>query len=129
MESETGLAVCDTDPMKLHYDFCMARIGLKPMECVLADVRAHRDAMSRQEIGLADVVLCSIPTQEDSTRRRHNFALHAQLAAPLAEWYGALSQLDPGRVVWELPESLPTVSKGDRYDIGLFDAWMDQLEI
>src|SRR5580658_8942570 len=61
MESENGLAVADTDPMKLHYDFCMARIGLRPMEFVAADARAHRDAMKRQEIGIADVVLCSIP--------------------------------------------------------------------
>jgi hypothetical protein len=46
----------------------------------------------------------------DTTRRRRNFDLHVQLAAPLRDWYAAVSALDPHRVRWELPGTASALS-------------------
>jgi hypothetical protein len=134
-EEHTGSAVCDTDPLKVHYDFCLMRIGVVGLEQVSADVRAAQQAMSMRRLGMADLVLCEIPEPEvlekrrrsDPTRSRRNFDLHRRLAEPLHEWYAALAELDPDRVQWRFPEVLPTVGLRNRYDIELFDAWMAKL--
>jgi hypothetical protein len=57
------------------------------------------------------VRLCVPIRSADTTRRRRNFDLHVQLAAPLRDWHAAVSPLDPNRVRWELPgtaSALPT---------------------
>jgi hypothetical protein len=132
VEAETGVAVCDTDPLKLHYDFCLMRIGVVGLGQLRADVRAARDAMSRQRLGIADLVLCEIPEPKvleqrkrgDPARSRRRFDLHRRLAEPLHEWYAALAELDPDRVQWRFPDVLPAVGPRNRYDIRLLDAWM-----
>jgi len=135
VEAETGVAVCDTDPLKLHYDFCLLRIGVVGLGQMRADVRAAREAMSQQRLGIADVVLCEIPEPEvleqrkrsDPARSRRRFELHHRLAEPLHEWYAALAELDPDRVQWRFPNVLPAVGLRNRYDIRLLDAWMAKL--
>jgi hypothetical protein len=32
LEHQTGLAVCASDPLKLHYSWCLSRIGAGPRE-------------------------------------------------------------------------------------------------
>lgn len=63
----------------------------------------------------------------DATRPRHNFDLHRRLSDPLLEWYSALNDLEPGRVIWHFPEDLPAAPTRNRYDLALFDAWMLEL--
>src|SRR6185369_9638799 len=88
VERELGLAVCDEDPMKLHYCWSLLRIGAASPQRWAHEVEANRAAISKGRLGFADLVLISIPPvdelrrrrDEDPTRRRRNFELHARLA-------------------------------------------------
>ena len=79
------------------------RIGVVGLGQMRTDVRAAREAMSRQRLGIADLVLCEIPEgdvleqrrRSDPRRSRRRFDLHRRLAGPLQEWYAALADLDP----------------------------------
>jgi len=45
LEGATGVAVCDSDPLKLHYSWCLAAVGAEPVtrfEHELAAVFAQR---------------------------------------------------------------------------------------
>jgi hypothetical protein len=46
----------------------------------------------------------AVPRPRYHRRRRRHFEVHARLREPLVEWYQAVEDLDPGRVVWELPD-------------------------
>ena len=128
-------SLCDTDPLKLHYHFCLMRIGVVGLGQMRTDVRAAGEAMSRQRLGIADLVLCEIPEgdvleqrrRSDPERSRRRFDLHRRPAGPLQEWYAALADLDPDRVQWRYPDVLPAVGLRNRYDLRLFDAWMAEL--
>jgi len=52
VDATTGIAICDTDPLKLHYDFCLLRIGEIRIDQMDADHRAARDAMSERRLGV-----------------------------------------------------------------------------
>ncbi|WP_326769810.1 hypothetical protein OG978_39375 [Streptomyces sp. NBC_01591] len=135
-ESAQGIAVCDTDPLKLHYAWTLARAGLDATaDAFTCQLTLVRDSLQRKALGIADLVACAVPSElvlrthraGDVTRTRRNFEAHVRLAAPLKEWYEALNDVDPGRVVWKWPEE-PLSGKGrKRYDLDLFDAWMDRL--
>lgn len=135
VEESVGRVVCDTDPLKLHYDYSLHGIGLLDRPIVLAGVVACRRAIKARTLGIADLVLCCIPEARtlagrkhlDTTRSRRNFEINARLGAPLREWYQALDATDPGRVQWDFPEHLPSAPIRDRYDVDLFDAWMSSL--
>lgn len=137
VEATAGIAICDTDPLKLHYDFCLLRNGEIRVDQMHADHRAARDAMSERRLGIADLVVCEIPDPDvlerrrrnDPSRTRHRFDLHRRLAEPLREWYEALETLDPGRVQCRYPDALPAIADRDRYDLALFDAWMSELGV
>ena len=101
---------------------------------------ASRQLFAAQRLGIADLILVSIPDpavlaarrRADTTRRRRHFDLHVQLAAPLHDWYRAVSALDPGRVRWELPATgipgLGTLQpRKPRTGTAIFDALTDQL--
>ena len=136
-EAHFGDAVCDTDPLKLNYQYCLARIGALPWRVVHDAVGSYRDAIVEKSLGIADVIVCSFPAVEvleqrkltDESRRRRNFELHRQMSEPLHDWYGALDSAEPGRVVWHLPDDLPASVVRDRFDITLFDRWMAALEL
>ena len=32
LEARTGIALCDSDPLKLHYSWCLAAVGAAPRE-------------------------------------------------------------------------------------------------
>lgn len=134
-EQAADLAVCDTDPLKLHYSWCLARAGLGAPAAFGAQLRHARRAVAERRLGIADLIVCDIPgpaelrrrRDGDATRTRRNFALHARLAEPLREWYAALGALDPGRVRWHFPSEPPEAATRPRYDLDLFDAWMQRL--
>lgn len=88
-EGEHGLAVCDTDPLKLHYAWTLARAGVD----TTADAFSHqltlvRDSLRRQALGIADLIACVVPPESvlrirrlgDTTRARRNFETHVRLA-------------------------------------------------
>lgn len=134
-EAATGLAVCDTDPLKLHYSYCLARVEAGDWTMFGDGVRAARRAIAAHRQGIADLIACEIPDDAtlvaqrdaDPTRGRRNFELHRRLAGPLHDWYEALAALDPARVVWRFPDDVSTVTVRDRFDLDLFDAWMAAL--
>ncbi|BCJ52294.1 hypothetical protein Asp14428_37690 [Actinoplanes sp. NBRC 14428] len=111
LEREDGLAFCDTDPVKLHYAWGMAALGLAPRAQFDRELVVTREAFRSGRLGFADAVLVGLPDvttlqhrrDADPTRRRRNFAAHVQLREPLQQWYATLEALSPGRVVWELP--------------------------
>jgi hypothetical protein len=123
LEARSGTAVCDGDPLKLHYSWCLSRIGAAPWVRFEQELAHARQAFALGVLGFVDLVLISIPSptaltgrhQADSTRRRRSFALHRQLAEPLTTWYQAVDALDPGRVIWQFPdEGVPQASRGPR---------------
>ena len=135
VDASTGHAFCDGDPLKLHYDYGLARIGLLPWEHFEADVAACRREIRRRRLGIVDVVLCSIPDsgtlderkRGDRTRRRSNFAVNRRLGPALHDWYSTLEELDPERIRWSFPTTAPEVQPRDRFDLELYDAWMARL--
>ncbi len=135
VEMKSGIALCDTDPLKLHYDYCLARIGVESWDDFDLGVAAATNAITQQRLGLADVVLVSFPDDQtlerqrnsDLTRRRRNFQLHRRLGPSLRDWYATLDQLDPGRVQWRFPPMLPAPVVRERHDVDMFREWMSQL--
>jgi len=135
VESEFALALCDTDPLKLHYDYCLARLGRVTWDRFEAGISATTEAIKQNRLGLADIVLVSIPDDRtlalqrdsDSTRGRSNFDLHRLLSPALRDWYATLDQLDSGRVLWGFPEQMPSTVVRERYDADLFRSWMGML--
>lgn len=134
-ECATAIAICDTDPLKLHYDYCLARVGHASWEPFEAGVEASRAAIAREHLGIVDLVVCDVPDdttldrlrRSDPARARSNFAVHRTLGPALADWYHALGQLDPGRVAWGFPPDLPQRDMRPRFDLRLFDEWMQAL--
>lgn len=136
-EAAGAFAVCDTDPLKLHYAWTLARAGVVPTaESFEYQMRLTREAIARRGLGVADLIACVVPSEAvlrerragDATRRRGNFETNVALAGPLREWYGALAATDPGRVIWDWPDEAAREGRQrDRYDLDLFDAWMGRL--
>ena len=133
VEREAGVAVCDSDPLKLHYAWSRWRIGEGSEQAFRHQAAAYREGMVRGRIGFADcyVVEVSEPSvlearrSGDATRRRRNFELHSRLGAPLREWYALIERLRPNSVRWEFPpDGLASLAPGagDRYDTDTFDA-------
>jgi len=113
IERSRGVAVCDTDPIKLHYIWSLCRIGVAAERAWQAEHLATRDAIADGRIGFADAYLVK-PIEPwrarqqrnaDPTRSRRNFELHVNLLEPLAKWYEALEAVLPGAVSWNLPEA------------------------
>lgn len=138
LERADGVAFCDTDPLKLHYSWGMAALGLAPRAQFDRELAVARVALRMGRLGFADAVLVGLPDlvtlqrqrDADHTRRRRNFATHVQLREPLRLWYVTLDTLDPGRVIWELPpEGVPKLPapRADRVAPDLLDALVDAL--
>jgi hypothetical protein len=123
LETRSRTAICDSDPLKLHYSWCLSRVGAAPWSRFEHELAQARHAFANGSLGFADLVLISIPAaailraqgDADTSRRRKAFALHSTLAEPLRSWYEAVEALEPGRVVWGLPANgLPRSSPGPR---------------
>lgn len=142
LEARTGLAVCDTDPFKLHYTWGLWRIGRASASSWEIAAVAARTAFHQGALGLADLVLVSDVDESDlrlrrtsdseiSGRRRRKFDLHVLLRDPLREWYEAVERVSPGRVRWTLPSDgdfSPAPSpRSPRSGDALFDALVAEL--
>ncbi|MFP7364565.1 hypothetical protein SFC07_02105 [Corynebacterium callunae] len=135
LENKSGLAICDTDPMHLHYSWTLARSGHAPKERFEFEAMLVREALVEKRIGFADAIAVNFPTQDelrqrknlDSVRVRADFELQVQLREPLREWYQALEEADPGSVVgWDV--DIDAVEpRQRRYDAALFDALLHNL--
>jgi len=98
VERTTGHALCDTDPLKLHYVWCLWRIAEAPERDWSLELAATRQTIADGWIGFADSYLVAdtdVATAQryamsDAKRRRSNFDLHARLRPALLEWYTAL---------------------------------------
>ncbi|WEV29150.1 hypothetical protein OYE22_31170 [Streptomyces sp. 71268] len=135
-ENDQGRAVCDTDPLKLHLSWTLARAGLSATaDEFTRQLELTRSAITRKTLGVADLIACvTLPEdvlreqrKRDISRRRRNFEVHVRLAEPLREWYATLNSVDPGRVAWEWPDVSHWVGRRERYDLDLFDTWMAKL--
>ena len=136
LEQTHGTACFDTDPLKIHYAWCLWQTGHGTRATWLATVQATRARLLRREIGFADVIVLLEPDErqvreqqrQDTRRRRGNFAVNVQLQAPLRHWYSLLESLAPRRVVFE-GHLRPHVPGGelreDRYSVDLLDALVE----
>lgn len=138
IERAAGIAVCDTDPLKLHYAWSLWRIGECDESELRAQIAAYRQAVTDGRIGFADRYAVEIPDAitlgrrraADAVRRRRNFDLHSRLGEPLREWYSAIEKLRPGSVTWSYPEMTdmqPSPTSRDRHSLEDFDALMETL--
>lgn len=139
VEARSGIAVCDTDPLKLHYSWSLWRLGAAPEAHWLHELAATRAAFADRHIGFADAyyVRDIDPTvarrqrDGDVRRGRRNFDLHIRLQPALLDWYRKLATLLPGRVRFDWPRDLASAVPAnlDRYDLALFDdfaAWLQR---
>jgi SAM-dependent methyltransferase len=141
LERGSGVAVCDTDPFKLHYVWTLWQIGEAPEGEWQYAAGLARESFAARRCGVADVVAIGRMDprellnrkESDRSRSRRRFELHARLAEPLRHWYDAIDSLERGRVVWELPPrglADPRLQVRPRaiHDGGeLFDALMREL--
>ena len=130
MEARAQWAVCDSDPLKLHYLWCLWQIGEASTNDWLTELDATRDTVAQGRIGFADAyILGAIDPQlarqralADTTRRRSNFELHVRLQQALLSWYSAIEQVLPGSVKVGFPAKMPAVQpRNDRYSLAAFD--------
>lgn len=134
-EAATGLAVCDTDPLKLHYIWSLWRIGAATETQWHAELAATRESFAAGRIGFADAYFVKRIDPEvarrqrdgDPTRTRRHFDLHVRLKEPLLAWYEAIDAVLPGRVTFDFPAHPAPTETGTCYDIALFDAFVARL--
>lgn len=139
LEARIPIAVCDSDPLKLHYSWCLARVGAASWGRFEQELHYVRRAFARGDLGFVDVVLVTIPDmktlrnhkESDPSRSRKSFELHSRLGKPLHDWYAVIDLLDPGRVLWGLPpdglDALRIQPRPDRNDPALFDDFIARL--
>ena len=144
LEAKHGFVICDTDPMKIHYSWCMERAGFHWPDKFKTAAPFVRNAIAERRLGFADMYLVKQIDPEtalaqkmgDTTRRRGNFEQHLALQPHLIGWFSALSQVLPGRVRWGFPDSdvllrsLKAKAPEDnprRFDVSVFDELVRRL--
>ncbi len=131
MEHAKGLAVCDTDPLKLHFSWALWQVGEAPEAEWLAQLAFTREAIRNRRLGFADRYLfkridplvAQHQRDRDAARPLPNFGLHLRLHNSLTRWYETIAKVMPERLSWELPQTLPpieTTANPHRYDLALF---------
>ncbi|MHC2351241.1 hypothetical protein ACVMB3_000699 [Sinorhizobium meliloti] len=68
MERGKGLAICDTDPLKLHYSWCLCQIGALPKRQWELQLQATRTALQEKQLGFAML----ISSRSSTTRQLNN---------------------------------------------------------
>ena len=144
IEAKHGIVICDTDPMKFHYSWCMERAGFHWPDKFETAVPVVRETIRERQLGFADLYLVKqiepamarAQKDGDATRTRGNFEQHLALQPHLVAWFGALSEALPGHVRWGLPakdallaeikEKAPEASPR-RFDVSVFDALLERL--
>lgn len=141
LEQRGGLAVCDTDPLKLHYVWTLWRIGEATPAQWHAECEAAREQIAARRLGFADrYYVRRIDADQarrqrdgDPARTRRNFELHLRLQAPLVAWYETLAGILPGQVCFDWPDTgafaAGSVAAPDslRYALDRFDALVESL--
>lgn len=140
MEAARGLAVCDTDPLKLHYSWTLFQAGAGERAQWELQTQTTREAIRDRRIGFADAYLVKIidpdtarrQSDRDKTRVRTRFNLHVRLQESLVRWYRALDAVLSGRVQRQLPHgglSIDELRSNElRYNWEAFDAFIASLE-
>ncbi|MDB6444838.1 MULTISPECIES: hypothetical protein [unclassified Pseudomonas] len=122
MEEISSWALCDSDPLKLHYIWSLWQIGEASEQDWRTELDATRETISQGRIGFADhyIIGCIEPqlarerAKADTTRRRSRFELHVRLQHALLTWYSAMSEVLPGTVRFGFPSEMPTLKNVDR---------------
>lgn len=138
MEQAHGVAVCDTDPLKLHFIWAMWQIGEVAEAHWIAQLKFTRQALSDRRLGLANRYLfkkispdvAQAQRDHDASRSRPNFDLHLRLSSSLLVWYETLATVMPNCVYWKLPDDLPNADNATnpfRYDVAMFDRFVQML--
>ena len=144
IEAKYGFAICDTDPMKVHYSWCMERAGFHWSDKFATAVPAVREAIQECRLGFADRYyvkrICAqtarAQKEGDLTRRRGNFDEHLALQPHLIDWFSTLSDILPGRVEFAFPDPAVLLSELQsktpeenprRFDVSIFDALIERL--
>jgi hypothetical protein len=140
MEKASGVAICDTDPLKLHYSWGLWQIGEASEDRWRHERAATRQAILDRRLGFADSYIIGVVDPDiarrrrdgDATRRRTNFELHLRLQPSLITWYGVLASVLPCLFTFSFPDRVPVVQTSDhkmRYDVELFDRAMALLPL
>ena len=144
IEREHGFVICDTDPMKIHYAWCMERAGFDWPDRFAVARTYVRQAIVEQRIGFADRYLVKridpsvarAQKEGDVTRRRSNFEQHLALQPHLIDWFIALSKALPSSIQFGFPnyETLRAECQNKtpeenprRFDVSIFDALVEHL--
>ncbi|MEK1932154.1 MAG: hypothetical protein AAAC47_20715 [Pararhizobium sp.] len=139
IEASGGLAICDTDPLKLHFSWSLWQAGEAPQSQWRLQCEATRQALADEKLGFADLYLVKRidpaiarrKRDDDLTRPRPRFDLHLRLQEPLMAWYHTLAAVLPGQVVWRVPDEFSLgkrrVRSGSRYNVGVFDEFIVRL--
>jgi hypothetical protein len=114
IEREHGLAICDTDPAKLYYDYALWRTQRLDDAGWRESCDVTRGGFAAGQLGLPDLTFFAERDTEtlerhrasDRTRRRHRFGLHVELQPFFKEWWDAVDALEPGRVFWRYPNDI-----------------------
>lgn len=114
IERTHGLAICDTDPAKLYYDYALWKTGRWDEAGWNASCDSARDGFATGELGLSDLTFFAERDTEtlerhrasDPTRRRRRFWLHVELQPWFREWWQAVDAVEPGHVFWSYPNGL-----------------------
>ena len=142
-EKRDGLVVVDTDPFKLHYTWTLYQSGQISESAWILMRDVAREAFVADRYGLADLIFVSdidVATlrerkANDPTRTRRSFERHVKLRDSLLRWYRAIDALEPGRVVFGLPESgiapqlLSLGPRRERSGATLFDRLLARLPV
>jgi hypothetical protein len=140
IEKSRGQAVCDTDPLKLHFLWSLWQIGEVPESQWRLQLAATEQAIAARKLGFADVYFVEVidpdvarhQRDNDTMRPRDPFDLHVRLQPTLVLWYRALEAALGGRVAWSLPDTLPD-SEGSlpnpfRFDVHKFREFASTLD-
>jgi hypothetical protein len=144
IEAERGFSICDTEPFKSHFDWCMARAGFKSMEVFNEAMPLARAAIAAGEIGFADRYLVKhiepdvarAQKEGDKTRSRRRWDMHLALQPHLIAWFEALAGVIPDRVQFQWPEpedvlrdiqSRTPEENPRRFDVSILDDLLDRL--
>ena len=136
MEEDSAWALCDSDPLKLHYIWSLWQIGEASERDWRFELDATRETLAQGRIGFADayIVGCIDPqlarerAQTDTTRRRSRFELHVRLQPALLAWYSAVNEVLPGRGQFGFPSKMSNFECLDRrYALAAFDQMIASL--
>lgn len=144
VEARHGFAICDTEPFKSHFDWCMARAGFQSMDVFTHAIPLVRKAIGQRRIGFGDRYYVKHLTPEaaraqkegDATRTRRRFETHLALQPHLIDWFEALGKALPGRVDFAFPDEQTLMAElkekapednPRRFDVSVLDALIANL--